>query len=229
MKVHAIQRIIGQYLAFLNSGESEKWTHLFGIIDRFHHTWDPGAEQIAGSFSQSLQNEVSRRLWRRESFDARAMMLKFMEMEPEYVRQMFRDLYDESKAIDARIDRFRFYCDELLQLARQRDQTGKILAHDQDASMISFYLAGRFPEKYAIYPGLKVFQQALMQFESPKPVEFDDLERFFKVCKALHTIGHKESRLSDALGTRFATHPGRAGYMQWTGELMLSLAQNPLF
>ncbi len=229
MKVHAIRKTVASYVEFLESREGHRWTYLYSIIKHFHIHWDPLSSSLATCFDQSLKSDVSRRIWRRESFDARSMMLKFIEIEPDYVRQMFRDLYDESKAVDARIDRFRFYCDELLQLIRQHEPNKSIPGHDQDATMISFYLSGRYPDKYAIYPGFAVFEQALRQFESPKQLQFDDLDRFFKVCNAINTIGRKDPVLQEIWNKRFEGSPEFGQYLQWTSEMILATGRNTLF
>lgn len=229
MKVHAIQKCIEEYLRFLDSRDAARWDHLHALIRHFHAHWDPSAEDIGEVYGNCLRNDVSRRLWLREHFDARQMMLRFIGMEPDYVRQMFRDLHDESRAIEARMDRFRFYADELLQLLKARSGGRMVTGHDQDASVISFYLAGMYPDVYAIYPGLGCFREALDRFGSPQPVEFDDLGRFFKVCRALDTLGRKNDRLAAALGRRFRDQPESAGYLQWTSEMMLSMCTDTPF
>jgi len=221
LKVHAIHAAIESYIRFLQSNESDRWTYVYDIIEQLHTEWQLDAPDLKTSFDKALDSSVSRRLWHRENFDAKGMMLHFLEIEPDYSKQMFRDLYDESRAVEARIDRFKFYCDELMQLFRQKYPKEIMTSHDQDVTIISLYLTAKYPTKYAIYPGMEVFKKALIRFESPQPLLIDDPGRFFKVCKVLQTMGLKNQILKDALSERFHQFPEQMKYRQWTSELVM--------
>src|SRR5690606_6359721 len=104
-------------------------------------------------YDQSLQNSQSRRLWVGENFFPKEMMLKFTGLQKEYVRLAFRDLFNESKDISGRMDRFIFYCDELL--GEYKSVNPKSIEnrhfHDENYHMISLYLAFEFTENYTFY------------------------------------------------------------------------------
>jgi 5-methylcytosine-specific restriction protein B len=63
------------------------------------------------------------------------------------VRQMFRDLYDESHDLAERVDAFRIASEEI----RVKYDDGTWRNHYQNTNAISVYLWLRYPEKYYIY------------------------------------------------------------------------------
>lgn len=75
----------------------------------------------------------------------RGMVKEMAEAEPETVRQMFRDLFDESQPLADRVNRFRAESDRI----REQYWPGKM--HYQDFNSMSIYLWARYPDKYYIY------------------------------------------------------------------------------
>ena len=73
------------------------------------------------------------------------MIKRMYESEPQTVRQMFRDLYDEEQPLANRVNRFLAVAD------RFREQYWPDKNHYQDFNSISTYLWARFPYKYYIY------------------------------------------------------------------------------
>ena len=106
MKVQAIHSAIDAYIQFILSPKENPWTYQYDVIDLIHEKWDLNATHLADSLNLGLDSNVSRRLWHRENFDAKKMMILFLKAEPDYCKQMFRDLYDESRKVEARVDRF---------------------------------------------------------------------------------------------------------------------------
>ena len=75
----------------------------------------------------------------------RGMVKEMAEAEPETVRQMFRDLFDESQPLADRVNRFRAESDRI------REQYWPEKMHYQDFNSMSIYLWARYPDKYYIY------------------------------------------------------------------------------
>lgn len=75
----------------------------------------------------------------------RGMVKGMCESEPETVREMFRELFDESKPLAERVNHFRAEADRI------REQYWPDKMHYQDFNAISTYLWARYPDKYYIY------------------------------------------------------------------------------
>ena len=81
------------------------------------------------------------------NFFPKEMMLKFIEMAPDFVRNMFRDLFNENKEVENRISRFQFCCDSLLSEYKSKFPLTIENRHFHlENHMISMYLCFRFPE-----------------------------------------------------------------------------------
>ena len=86
------------------------------------------------------------------------MIGEFADAEPETVRQMFRDLYDESADLAWRFDNFKKQSIKLLSVIGKADKN-----HYQDEHAISIYLWLRYPAKYywaILYEGKKASKKA---------------------------------------------------------------------
>ena len=77
----------------------------------------------------------------------RGMILNFAKADDEATRQMFRNLYDESRDLGERVDDFQSVAETLR--AKYDDGTWK--NHYQSINAVSTYLWLRFPDKYYIY------------------------------------------------------------------------------
>src|SRR5690606_20821607 len=60
-----------------------------------------------------------------------------------------------------------------------------------DAGIVSLYLAGMYPDKYVLYPGLQAFQAFCRTVESPNIPQVDDLPRYMKVAGIVFTYLQK--------------------------------------
>ena len=195
MQVKKLEYYIGQFKQYLKKDrdfrEIFKWESLF----HFQKYWDIDAPDFGKMYDHSLQNNHSRRLWKREAWTPKEMMLKCCEIQPDFARRMFVDLFDETKSVETRISRFKFGCDELLKDYKSSHTTSIENNHyHDDFQMIMLYLTFQFPEKYTLYdyPAFSKTMSLLGSMDVPGPF---DIERFLKLTKVLNTFLQKDKEL----------------------------------
>ncbi|MBR1477192.1 MAG: AAA family ATPase [Lachnospiraceae bacterium] len=119
--------------------EKYKWE----AVKWFQEHWDINAENFYEMFTAATEKTYN--LLASMNNFPRGMIQVFSEQEPETVRAMFLNLYDESKDVAERVVKFQSDAQELC----ERLAPGK--QHFQRPMAISVYLWLRYPDKYAIY------------------------------------------------------------------------------
>lgn len=148
------------------------WENLYN----FQKNWDIHATDFKLMFDTSVNNSKTKRFWEAP----KKVMLGFIEHNPGFVKIMFNDLFDESKNLSGRIDRFQFYCENMLEELR----SGIIKAptdHLHTSEVIYFYLSMKYPEQYAVYHH-QDFVHTLHKIEAKDIPVVYDVERFYKVA-----------------------------------------------
>ena len=110
-------------------------------------------------------------------------MLEFIDIDKNFVREMFRDLLNEEKDLMMRIGRFVFACNSLLEELESKDRRFNTHFHE-DYRMISVYLAFAFPEKYTIYD-YRRFNGFMKRVESINEHKQADYDKFCTVNKSI--------------------------------------------
>ncbi|NUO01097.1 MAG: hypothetical protein HUU01_10840 [Saprospiraceae bacterium] len=190
MQFQRIQQAISAYESFLKSDSAREERLYYWESQRiFQENWNAEAIDFAQMFDQSLQNTRTRRLWNRENYEPKRLMLLFIAMQPDLTRQLFADLFNENKDVTGRMDRFLFYCDELLRDHRRLYPVSPENSHyhNDDYQMISLYLAFRYPDRYAPYRH-DVFRELMVRLGSPDIPRNNDPERYFKVMRTLQGL-----------------------------------------
>lgn len=120
--------------------EKYKWE----AVKHFQDNWDIDAE----NFSAMLKNALSKteNLLVASRWFPEGMIEQFATEEPETVREMFIELFDEEQDIYVRIDAFKNKSNELL-----RKYGNGASNHYQDEHAISVYLRHYYPDRYYIY------------------------------------------------------------------------------
>ncbi|MEM9990952.1 MAG: hypothetical protein AAF738_04255 [Bacteroidota bacterium] len=215
MQLKLIQQHISDYKKWLRTPQATHNLHKWESQQIFQEQWDMDSLKFAAMYDQSLQNSTTRRIWNRESYAPKHMMLEFAKMQPHFVEAMFRELFEETKDIGARVDRFVFYCDELLREYKQVHPTSiqNSHYHDDGYEMISHYLAFRFPEQYTPYR-LDVFQAAMQKIGSRDIPRTNDFARYSKVMRTLMNFLQKEEELLEL-------HQERLREEHYTGKSQL--------
>lgn len=184
------------YKVFLGTAKAEKYLPIWESQQVFQAHWDLQAPVVGDMYEASLQNSQTKRLWKREAYEPKRMMKAFMDMQPDFVSYMFKDLFNEDKSIGGRIDRFVFHCDELLQEYKQQHARSidNNHYHGDRYQMVSLYLAFRYPEVYTYYDG-KVFWKVLGNWGTANLPAADDFERFCKIARTIYTLLAKDEEL----------------------------------
>ena len=119
-KVHSAKMrstIIQKYIRIYKSRLSRydfRALYKWECLKNYHDHWDIEARDFYQMFDKSFSSQISNRLWSKDQYYPKKMMLAFIQKDKEFVRFMFRDLLNEKKDLPMRMDRFRFYCDEML-------------------------------------------------------------------------------------------------------------------
>lgn len=206
MKLHLVEASIDSFLETQIRSVSTDWYYPHKIVANFHATWkEVGEENLHQIYGDALRSDISQSWWKRENYRPREIMLELIKTDPQLSWVSWKNLSDESVMLDGRIDRFQYYCDTIIQTMRKADPLSILTHHHQDASIISLYLAGMFPEKYVLYPGLQKFASYCKRIESPKIPVVDDLPRYAKVTAILYNYLIKNPRYAEFVKRR--EHP----------------------
>ncbi len=183
MKLHLLEAWIDRFIQKQLHSNDAGWHYPHSLVGHFHQTWVTKADlTLKEKYDWALKSEISQRWWKRENYRPKEIMLKLIDADPELASIAFKDLSNDAASLDGRLSRFNFYCEELLQLHRKNNIRDIETHHHQDAGIISLYLAGFFPGRYALYPGLDIFQSFCKAVGSPEITLVDDLVRYAKVA-----------------------------------------------
>ncbi len=139
-----LENILMQYRKnFQKNWENEKYK--WEAIKQFQDNWDIEADNFAGMIKTAMGKTFN--LLASGYAYPRQMILNFAEVAPEETRQMFRNLYDETKDIAVRTQQF---MDAAKQI-QEKYGDGNWKNHYQNTNSISTYLWLRYPDKYYIY------------------------------------------------------------------------------
>ena len=196
MQLKKIQEALDQFKTHLGSDAKEEHLYIYESQKIFQENWNLESSDPASMYNRSLNNTQTRRLWNRENYEPKRMMLEFWRMQPDFVKQMFQDLFDENKKVDGRVGRFVFYCDELLTEFLEkhpRSREGKHF-HQDGYQIVSLYLAFRYPDQYSLYH-FDRFKRLLIALGTPDIPATHDFDRFCKVVKTLWGFMQKDEEL----------------------------------
>lgn len=128
---------------FLKHWDDEKYK--WQAIKHFQDNWDIEAENFKDMFINST--DKTKNLLASAYFFPRRMIINYIEKDEEYVRDMFKDLYNKDLDLYTRIDNFINKSEYL----REKYNEGSWNQHFQNLNSVSTYLWLRYPDKYYIY------------------------------------------------------------------------------
>lgn len=196
MNLQKLNEAVAQYADFLRQHPQHDPYLPWESQRIFQQNWDVEALDLHSVYDRSLENSRSRRLWKRESYEPKEVMLRFCELDREFVRHIFQDLFNEAKDVDGRIGRFVFHCDELLAAWHEAHPASKLNSHYHDDNywMVSLYLAFRYPAQYVLYDfdGFRRLMELLGSRDVPS---VNEIGRYFKVMRTIFTFLKKSEEI----------------------------------
>lgn len=150
--------ILEGYKAYFPShwdDEKYKWE----AIKHFQDHWNIDAENFGEMFKQATDKTFN--LLASGYAYPRGMITNFAKADDEATRAMFRNLFDESQDLAARVDAFQTAAEEM----RSKYDDGTWRNHYQNTNAISTYLWLRYPDKYYIYK-YELFRAAARELSS---------------------------------------------------------------
>lgn len=160
-------------------------------IKCFQDNWDINASDFYEMLKKSLAK--SRKLLAARNFFPKKMILYFAKKEPETVRNMFVNLFNESIGLSRRIESFRNTSEVLLSQYASENMN----AHYQNLNVVSTYLFLRFPEKYYVYKEgkFKNFANKIEYSDLPKRGSFEILQSYYNMCDKILDIVKSDDEL----------------------------------
>jgi len=119
VQVQKIKEIIAYYKTYLLGKNNREHLYLYDILQNFQEHWGLAKDPLHEMIDKSIESQESRTLWKRANYDPKERMLKFAEINPDFVVHMFRRLFDEDKSIERRVDRF-FHASEQMLIELRR-------------------------------------------------------------------------------------------------------------
>lgn len=182
-----------KYKMFILEGKDYDELYKWESLKNFQDNWNIDADNFLEMYDKSLSNEISANLWASQFFFPKSAMLEFIKLDSERVRNMFRELFNETLDIEKRIDHFVFNCDEMRDEVLKENPSFKNHFHD-GFRIISVYLSFRYPMNYSIYKytEFKTFMTLIRAKSIPSTGE---INRFFKVMRTIYNIISKDTEL----------------------------------
>lgn len=150
-----IEKLIPFYLEEVMKPEYNE-IYKWNAVIHFQKTFDFEAENFSGMLKDALSGAGN--LLTSRMYYAYAMIIQFAEKYTEETKSAFKDLFDESKNLNERINNFKkFGKSKAIEFDTKRK-----LNDYQDDGTISVYLFFMFPEKYCPYKSRKIGQFARM-------------------------------------------------------------------
>lgn len=196
MQLNKLKQYLSDYSAWLKSRAAETRLYYWESQAVWQNNWDEEASDFTGMLDNCLQNSTTRRLWKREAYEPKRMIMAFAEMDSHFVFSMFHDLFNEDKDTHSRADRFVFYCDEMLQQYRRKHpaRIDNSHYHDDGYGIISLYLSFQYPNRYAPYEAERL-RELLKRLGAPNIPLAGDFPRHIKVMRTLQNFINKEEEL----------------------------------
>ena len=142
---HKLEEVLVEYKKVLKSVQWAKEEYKWKAIKHFQEHWDIKAENFTEMFT--LATEKTFNLLASMNNFPRGMLIAMSQRDPESVRSMFMNLYNEDLDFLDRVVTFKSEADDL----REKYDDGSWTQHYQNANSISTYLWLKYPDKYYIY------------------------------------------------------------------------------
>ena len=198
MQVPKINAAVTHFRDWLQTEAAEVYLPLFETQQNWQDHFNVETKDLASAYDKALDSKTNRRHYRRGGYDPKTAMLKLMGDQPEFIRDAFRDLFSEDRALEGRVGRFEFFVNELWN--RYRDSHPKERLpdhyHRDDYAMASLYLSGQYPAKYAPY-STELLQSVCEQLGAKSTPDVADVERYMKLLQTLRAFLVKDDEVME--------------------------------
>ena len=188
-KINAYKEVFREHLRITQSYNE---LYKYESLANFQKHWNLSELDLGTMYDRSFESELSGRLWGGSQNSAKSMMLQFIERDKEFVRSMFRDLYNEDRDLSMRINRFKFHCDELL--AQMQGDGKQDSHHFHTDEEVFLYLSFNSPDSYPLFH-YSQFNIMMHRLENRNVPEEWEEERYYKLCKGLYTLLSRDTDL----------------------------------
>ena len=204
MKVESIKELTA---AFVNYKTSNRYPSIYWeMLDSFQSNWKLNApsDELQNMFNDSIHSTQDRSFWKRERYQPKKMMELFFKIYPDFCKQAFKELFDMSLDLEVRVDRFKFYSDQLLDFYKKDHPTSIENNHYKDTEIIGFYL---FLYDFKENPLYQFdWMKTLCKLTEAKPIpETHDIGRFYKIAKILRKFLQQEATLYNIYDSEIST------------------------
>lgn len=199
VEIEKMKPILAGYKAYFPShwdDEKYKWE----AVKHFQDHWNIDAPNFGEMFKQATDKTFN--LLASGYAYPRGMVLNFAKADDAAVRQMFHDLFDESRDLTERVGAFQAAAESI----RAKHDNGSWRNHYQNTNAISTYLWLRFPDKYYIYKYEVCRDVAAELDDSYKPRRNGNVDSLIggykmydEICAALQADGEIAAMLRGAL------------------------------
>ena len=155
--------------------EKYKWE----AVKCFQDNWDVNAKDFFRMLENSIPQKIRLRLFNFVYTSSLSLIEHFAKNEPEKVREMFINLFDEDKELYERIDNFQKTSEELIKIYPK----GK--PNPPGANEISTYLWLCYPDKYYVYNTTRI-KDVSSVLQSNYSFKDKDYDNNFKNCYKLY-------------------------------------------
>ena len=190
INLNQLKKAIEQYkkeFEHVKKEETYKWI----AVKHFQDVFKIDSSDFKENFKEATKLHYNL-LDRHSYLMPRAAILEMAEYDPEYVREMFRSLYDETQPLAQRVNDFKEQSD-----LKYHEFKEKKLKSFQNENAISVYLFFRYPEKYYIYLPNK-FTEAAKYLEYPvetKGATANRIEEYQKMTDQIWEYAKNDNEL----------------------------------
>jgi len=191
-KVREIIQLYKEHFSRVHQEEIYKWR----ITAHFQEHWDLDAGNFYGMVSAALATSTN--LLASGNYFARRMLLGNAQKNPEEIRQLFIELYDEERDL---LDRMRIFRENFRNINGQ-NFPGKMPYQDDRAIMV--YLSLRYPNIYYLYK-YTMFKDFVALVEYPyRPVmgRLENVTEYLTLCNLLNAEIRADYKLLEMHQTR---------------------------
>lgn len=196
-----LKQIIEAYKADFTEhfeGERYKWE----AVKCFQDNWKINADDFVGMLKKSFSKTGN--LLATSYYYPFRMIWEFAKIVPQTVKEMFSDLFDETKNLSDRITKFL----DSAEYIRKEYDPGTWKQHYQSIASISVYLTLKYPQNYYFYKN-NIYKAAieLTDFSQPKGFStIDKLLKYFEICDEVYQFIKTVNQLFDMVNEELSSN-----------------------